>query len=306
MRQELSVKQQELDDQTARLEQTTMQLKRAEDHIAEMSRALTKLAEFKQTIIKSLESGNFDDNRIFPIPNRNDQATGFASSANRQKRNQSALHKNEIGHMSDTNISTLSTAAVNGSAGEYLDRAASSVHFEGINGIRSTNGTSSKISIHDRPTTKDESKYRTSQSLPSSPVKQPPIREESTVSDKDTLSEMNTDDFLKFLSAGSSASSIDLPALQAHQTKAKNAFISATSFHDNDPLLSGPAIDGKLFFREAKARLSYDAFLALVHNVKSYNSRQQTKAATLDNAAVLMAGKHQDLLKSFEKLVVES
>ena len=62
-------------------------------------------------------------------------------------------------------------------------------------------------------------------------------------------------------------------------------------------------VDGREYFRKAKAILSYDEFSELLWNVKSYNNRQQSRAKTLENVFAAIGGKHGDMFGEFEKLL---
>ncbi|KAI9103233.1 hypothetical protein DFS34DRAFT_646621 [Phlyctochytrium arcticum] len=63
------------------------------------------------------------------------------------------------------------------------------------------------------------------------------------------------------------------------------------------------AVDGREFFRKARVTLSYDEFTNLLWNVKAYNNREQSRIRTLDNLSRALGDKHRDLYEEFEKLV---
>lgn len=63
------------------------------------------------------------------------------------------------------------------------------------------------------------------------------------------------------------------------------------------------AIDGKQFFRQARARLSYEAFNLFLASIKRLNNQTQSREATLDEARKIFGSEHQDLYKDFENLL---
>mmetsp|Transcript_107564 Transcript_107564/g.273008 ORF Transcript_107564/g.273008 Transcript_107564/m.273008 type:complete len:269 (-) Transcript_107564:66-872(-) len=65
----------------------------------------------------------------------------------------------------------------------------------------------------------------------------------------------------------------------------------------------GGAIDGKQFFRQARSRLSYEAFNLFLASIKRLNNQQQTREETLDEARRIFGPELQDLYKDFESLL---
>jgi len=66
---------------------------------------------------------------------------------------------------------------------------------------------------------------------------------------------------------------------------------------------SSPVVDGKQFFRQARNRLSYEAFNAFLSSIKRLNNQQQTREETLDEARRIFGPELQDLYKDFENLL---
>lgn len=64
-----------------------------------------------------------------------------------------------------------------------------------------------------------------------------------------------------------------------------------------------PVIDGKQFFRQARSRLSYEAFNLFLASIKRLNNQQQTREETLEEARRIFGTELQDLYKDFETLL---
>lgn len=62
-------------------------------------------------------------------------------------------------------------------------------------------------------------------------------------------------------------------------------------------------VDGKQFFRNARARLSYELFNSFLANIKRLNNHQQTRDETLDEAQRIFGAEHQDLYREFVQLL---
>mmetsp|Transcript_16530 Transcript_16530/g.40922 ORF Transcript_16530/g.40922 Transcript_16530/m.40922 type:complete len:284 (+) Transcript_16530:131-982(+) len=65
----------------------------------------------------------------------------------------------------------------------------------------------------------------------------------------------------------------------------------------------GAGVDGKQFFRNARARLSYEAFNSFLANIKRLNNHQQTRDETLDEAQRIFGSEHADLYREFVQLL---
>ncbi|KAJ1558557.1 hypothetical protein HK405_013422 [Cladochytrium tenue] len=66
---------------------------------------------------------------------------------------------------------------------------------------------------------------------------------------------------------------------------------------------AGGSVDGREFFKRARATLSYDEFTSLLSNVKSYNAKEQSRQRTLDNLQQLLGERHRNLFDQFERLL---
>jgi len=64
-----------------------------------------------------------------------------------------------------------------------------------------------------------------------------------------------------------------------------------------------PVVDGKQFFRQARSRLSYEAFNLFLASIKRLNNQQQTREDTLAEAKNIFGTELQDLYKDFELLL---
>ena len=64
-------------------------------------------------------------------------------------------------------------------------------------------------------------------------------------------------------------------------------------------------VDGKAFFREARARSSYEHFSQFLQNIKELNAHKQTRAETLARADDIFGESNKDLFRTFETLLVK-
>lgn len=64
-----------------------------------------------------------------------------------------------------------------------------------------------------------------------------------------------------------------------------------------------PTIDGKQFFRQARNRLSYEAFNLFLASIKRLNNQLQSREETLEEARRIFGTELQDLYKDFEALL---
>lgn len=66
---------------------------------------------------------------------------------------------------------------------------------------------------------------------------------------------------------------------------------------------SPPKVDGKEFFRQARAQLSYEQFSQFLHNIKELNAGRQSREETLRRARDIFGPAHQDMYVMFEALL---
>eukprot|EP00873_Tetraselmis_striata_P022429 jgi/Tetstr1/442693/TSEL_030784.t1 len=66
---------------------------------------------------------------------------------------------------------------------------------------------------------------------------------------------------------------------------------------------SSPRMDGKEFFRQARARLSYEQFSHFLQNIKELNAGRQSREDTLSKARDIFGSENGDLYASFEGLL---
>eukprot|EP00959_Pyramimonas_sp_CCMP1952_P023673 497449-Pyramimonas_sp.AAC.1 len=64
-----------------------------------------------------------------------------------------------------------------------------------------------------------------------------------------------------------------------------------------------PRVDGKEFFRQARARLAYEQFSQFLQNIKELNAHRQTREETLKKAYDIFGPDNSDLYSSFESLL---
>ena len=64
-------------------------------------------------------------------------------------------------------------------------------------------------------------------------------------------------------------------------------------------------VDGKEFFRQARARLSYEKFSQFLSNIKELNAHKQTRQETLARASEIFGDANADLYATFETLLVK-
>ncbi|KAI9342766.1 hypothetical protein DFJ73DRAFT_842329 [Zopfochytrium polystomum] len=99
-----------------------------------------------------------------------------------------------------------------------------------------------------------------------------------------------------------SSSSSQPPALQP-QPPTKSVTFERRGDGTVGDAASGGSVDGREFFKRARATLSYDEFTTLLSNVKSYNTKDQSRQRTLDNLQHLLGERHRDLYDQFERLL---
>ncbi|EPR57377.1 hypothetical protein TGPRC2_265420 [Toxoplasma gondii TgCatPRC2] len=62
-------------------------------------------------------------------------------------------------------------------------------------------------------------------------------------------------------------------------------------------------VDGKVFFRNARSRMSYENFNLFLANIKKLNSHQQDREETLRNAQRLFGEANRDLFEEFKVMI---
>ena len=63
-------------------------------------------------------------------------------------------------------------------------------------------------------------------------------------------------------------------------------------------------MDGKIFFKNVKARLSEESFNEFLLNIKRLNGKVQSKSQTLVNVAKLFGKDNDDLYQNFEVIIL--
>ena len=62
-------------------------------------------------------------------------------------------------------------------------------------------------------------------------------------------------------------------------------------------------VDGKVFFKKARKRLSFEQFNAFLANIKQFNAHEQTREEALENASNIFGNDNQDLHQEFSNLL---
>jgi len=62
-------------------------------------------------------------------------------------------------------------------------------------------------------------------------------------------------------------------------------------------------LEGKDFFKQARARLSYEQFALFLDNIKQLNAGTKTREVTLERARSIFGADNPDLYASFESLL---
>ena len=96
--------------------------------------------------------------------------------------------------------------------------------------------------------------------------------------------------------------SIDISGNPALGEKGIASIAKAARDH---PALSAIKVDGKEFFRQARARLSYEKFSQFLSNIKELNAHKQTRQETLARASEIFGDANADLYATFETLLVK-
>ncbi|PHJ24506.1 hypothetical protein CSUI_001639 [Cystoisospora suis] len=85
-------------------------------------------------------------------------------------------------------------------------------------------------------------------------------------------------------------------------------FLSSASHSGGTVLTSNSAsgqktVDGKIFFRNARSRMSYENFNQFLSNIKKLNNQQQDREETLRNAQRLFGEANRDLFEEFKVMI---
>lgn len=100
-------------------------------------------------------------------------------------------------------------------------------------------------------------------------------------------------------------SASDRPS-QAPATPVSPVRLSARSLSPACPgpdLSAGVSVDGRLFFKQARNRLSQEGFNLFLGSIKRLNNSEQTREQTLQDARHILGDQHKDLYGDFEHLI---
>ena len=78
---------------------------------------------------------------------------------------------------------------------------------------------------------------------------------------------------------------------------------SSSPVTQNKDSSASPRYDGKEFFRQARARLSYEQFSSFLQNIKELNAHRQSREETLVKAKTIFGNENVDLYNAFEGLL---
>ncbi|KAJ3107132.1 hypothetical protein HDU97_004825 [Phlyctochytrium planicorne] len=300
LRGELARKEAEVKDLSHRVSQLESQVARGDKRIAEMSRAVSKLASFKQAVMDSLAT---DD--------------GEASDLKRIQADVNIIDNDVVGRNQDTFIGD-STTRLSGrsSAQTYQSSPERQVDdiLNSINAVKGLKHTPSSENIRRRSPTPNSNPQANAilsgvfNGSPINPLTSSPGGKKGAGVVSFSGIEGHDSNLIRNAGGGSLANSYTYglggpsgsqPVLFEHQ-----------GIHGDGLSQSAPqqtsnvqSVDGREFFRNARAVLSYDEFTSLLTNVKAYNAREQSKHRTLENLHGLLGDKHKQIFEQFERLL---
>ncbi|KND04851.1 uncharacterized protein SPPG_00551 [Spizellomyces punctatus DAOM BR117] len=309
LRENLGMKDSEVKDLTARMQTLELQLGRADKRMAEMSRAVAKLASFKQSVMESLA----DDTDVNISLSDGYRVAGLSTLGT------STLSVGRIG--GNNRVATASTHGIeldnaglpehinheNSFIGDHTSRLFTHSPTSQIATDRHVEDVLSNISTSPQRTLKHASSadnLRKVTGLPPGPTSGS-ARHSTTAAYQQQPQQQE-----KRKSAGVSFTGIDTGGNPSTPNGDPPSPIAVTghpaansSIHTSNEHSVTGAVDGREFFRKARATLSYDEFTTLLWNVKAYNNREQNRVRTLDSLSRLFGEKHRDLYEQFERLV---
>ncbi|KAI8844925.1 hypothetical protein BC829DRAFT_280984 [Chytridium lagenaria] len=300
LRGELGRKEAEVKDLNHRVGQLEAQVARGDKRIAEMSRAVSKLASFKQAVMDSLAS---DDNEVNDL--KRIQASALSYTADVSSGEAEILNRSGDGFIGDstTRLNRSSTSAYPGSPDRQVDDILGSFGTG-----KSLKNMSSSDNVRRQASRSPVPGGFNGRDSPSGISPTPGAKKSSGVSFSGLDSSGNENPLIRGAGGGSTVSyNFGLGA-------STSVGASQGLFFDSHGLggdLTGQgasgssvqSVDGREFFRNARAVLSYDDFTALLTNVKAYNAREQSKHRTLENLHGLLGDKNKQIYDQFERLL---
>ncbi|KAI8616286.1 hypothetical protein BC830DRAFT_1118619 [Chytriomyces sp. MP71] len=259
----------EVQELTARLSASESQRHSAERRVAELSRALAKLATFKQTLLSTLAQtdDDGDDAAVFArldAVSLNHPAANHASAPPRFQ---------QSGPLTQPGSTALPASRnTDSSESTYNVDITTRLHHSktGNTFLASDRTSESSRRVHTHPPLQQQSSSSTISSYT-----QPPS------TNRVTFSTDRLEDPTPHISSSS----------------------PGTGSAGSNGVGGLGSVDGREFFKHARSRLSYDDFTNLLNNVKAYNAREQSRHKTLDNLFSLLGERHRDLFDQFEGLL---
>ncbi|KAJ3216963.1 hypothetical protein HDU67_008692 [Dinochytrium kinnereticum] len=288
LRGELGRKEAEVKDLLHRVSQLEAQVARGDKRIAEMSRAVSKLASFKQAVMDSLAS---------------DDASALSYAVDLNATDSEGLNRSSDGFIGDstTRLNRTSTSTY-GSPDRQVDDILGSI----------TAGKGLKPAPSTENIRRNRSPTPTSFGQPSpmangiSPNSSASKRNSGSVSFSGVENGQETP-LIRGMGSGGGGYQFGLGGGSAVGASQALYFEpAALGAETGQGVASGggvQSVDGREFFRNARSVLSYDEFTALLTNVKSYNAREQSKHRTLENLHGLLGDKHKQIYDQFERLL---
>ncbi|TNV86479.1 hypothetical protein FGO68_gene9647 [Halteria grandinella] len=113
------------------------------------------------------------------------------------------------------------------------------------------------------------------------------------------------------LATGTKENVLEYPLLTSSNLGALNKASKRQPFELQHPSsttnrIAPSSIDGKVFFKNVKARLSEESFNEFLMNIKRLNGKIQTKHQTLINVAKLFGKENDDLYQNFEIIITHT
>ena len=243
------------------------QLARADRKLAEMSKNAAKLHHFKQSVLDSFEADDYSDIK-----------------RKLTERSTSSRHSHQTADF------TLDDQTSAGLQQQQQPRQSSSSHHKETEDI-----------LAQYPSFTSSIQSTANAGVPR------PYSHSGNVNVKDALNGMMDSSSRKYSPAtptpmSSNAHSERSPYI-AQQPIPQPSNNNNSNSNAQDTSTTSKVVDGRDFFKRAKATFSYDDFTHLLSQVKRYNERLQTRSTTLENVFASIGGKQQDMFKEFEKLL---
>ncbi|KAJ3188328.1 hypothetical protein HDU85_005479 [Gaertneriomyces sp. JEL0708] len=269
LRGDIARKDAEIKDLNARVGSLELHYSRAEKKLAEMSRTIAKLSNFKQSVMESLA---------------NDTDVHVATPAG-------------FGLRDSPSPTARAYAPGSGDRMQSPENSGRRIDLEGLSmqsafdeGSFSGNSTTrlfTAMPMHS-PTVNERSEEPLTKSTST------PKHQGLQSPDRNNKPERRRTNSVKFT---------DNPLDQGLASTSGNVLAPPTEHPGLRTSPSSSIVDGRQFFKKARQTLSYDEFTTLLWNVKAYNNREQSRTHTLDNLSRLLDDRHRDLLAEFERLL---